>query len=266
MSRLSERFARERAAGRGGFIPFVVAGDPRLEQTAALIVELAEAGATVIEVGVPFSDPVADGVVIQRAAERALRRGVSVADVLRVIGEARERTDVPLVVFSYFNPLLQFGLERFAAEARRAGVDGVLVTDLTPEESGEFAGTLAAHNLDMIFLVAPTTTDARLRMIAERARGFIYAVSRTGVTGARVALSREAERLVGRVRALCDTPIVVGFGISTREQVREVCRYADAAVVGSAIVAEVERLTGGGARVPNDFVGRVGAFARSLSA
>ncbi len=263
MSRLSETFKRLRAAGGCGFVPFIMAGDPDIEHTERLIVELSRAGATVIELGVPFSDPVADGAVIQRAAERALSGGVTLAAALGLIKRVRLHTHVPLVIFSYFNPLLQFGLERFAIEARRAGVDGVLVTDLAPEEAGEFAQTLAVHDLDMIFLVAPTSTDARLRMIAERASGFLYAVSRTGVTGARETLSREAEQLVRRVRAVCDLPIVVGFGISTREQVMEVCRFADAAVVGSAIVEEIERLTSDG-KAPRDFVERVGVFARSL--
>ena len=263
MSRLSETFRRLRAGGGCGFVPFIMAGDPDIEHTERLIVELACAGATVIELGVPFSDPVADGVVIQRAAERALQSEVNLAGVLKLVGRVRLATNVPLVIFSYFNPLLQFGLERFAVEASRTGVDGVLVTDLALEEAGEFAHTLAAHDLDMIFLVAPTSTDARLRMIAERASGFIYAVSRTGVTGARETLSREAEQLVRRVRAVCDLPIVVGFGISTREQVMEVCRFADAAVVGSAIVEEIERLTSDG-KAPGDFVERVGVFARAL--
>ncbi|MCA1817537.1 MAG: tryptophan synthase subunit alpha, partial [Acidobacteria bacterium] len=178
MSRIAETFARLRAAGRRGFVPFVTAGDPDLETTRSLIPELARAGADVIELGVPFSDPMADGVVIQRASERALRNRVSVADVLALVKAVSRETDVPVVLFSYFNPLLQFGLERLCAEARAAGVDGVLVTDLVPEEAEEFAPLLRARDLDMIFLAAPTSTDGRLRMIAERASGFIYAVSR----------------------------------------------------------------------------------------
>ena len=259
MSRIGETFARLKAGGRRGFVPFVTAGDPDLATTRALIVGLARAGADVVELGVPFSDPMADGVVIQRASERALRNGVSLADVLRLVSEARAETDVPVVLFSYFNPLLQFGLERLCEEARRAGVDGVLVTDLAPEEAEEFSASLRRRGLDMIFLVAPTSTDARLSMIAARASGFIYAVSRAGVTGARAAVSDAAERLVARVRAVSDLPVAVGFGISTREQVAEVWRYADAAVVGSALVAEIERH---GAEP--DLVARVGGFAHSL--
>lgn len=259
MSRIAERFARLRVKGQRGFIPFITAGDPDLATTRALFAELTRAGADVIELGVPFSDPMADGPVIQRASERALRHRVSVADVLALVGEARRESDVPVILFSYFNPLLQFGLERLCDEAARVGVDGVLVTDLVPEEAAEFAAALTSRGLDMIFLVAPTSTDARLRMIAEHASGFIYAVSRAGVTGARYDVSAEAERLVARVRAVSPLPVAVGFGISTREQVAEVWRYADAAVVGSALVAEVER--NGEA---SDLVARIGAFARSL--
>ncbi|HEY0376767.1 MAG TPA: tryptophan synthase subunit alpha [Pyrinomonadaceae bacterium] len=260
MSRIAETFSRLKSEGRRGFIPFVTAGDPDLETTGRLLVELAQAGASVIELGVPFSDPVADGPVIQRASERALRHGFGLREVLDVVERARgELKDVPVVLFSYFNPLLQYGPERLSREAARAGVDGVLVTDLVPEEAGEFSARLRANDLDMIFLVAPTSTDARLGLVAERASGFIYAVSRAGVTGARADVSREAERLVGRVRKFSDLPIAVGFGISTAEQVAATWRYADAAVVGSALVAEIERLAG-----TTDLAQRVGDFARGL--
>jgi len=259
LTRIAEQFGQLRRVGRRGFVPFITAGDPDLTATRALLVELARAGADVIELGVPFSDPMADGPVIQRASERALRHDVSVQHVLEVVADARRATDVPIILFSYYNPLLQFGHERLCVEARRAGVDGLLVTDLAPEEAGDFAATLARHELDLIFLVAPTSTDARLRMVAERATGFIYAVSRAGVTGAQREVSTAAEQLVERVRATTDLPVAVGFGISTREQVAEVWRYADAAVVGSAIVAEIERH----AAAP-DLVPRIGAFARAL--
>jgi tryptophan synthase alpha chain len=250
---------RLRSEGRRGFIPFITAGDPDLETTRALVVGLARAGAKIIELGVPFSDPVADGPTIQRSSERALRRGVGLSDVLAVVADARRETDVPIVLFGYFNPLLQFGVERFAEEAARAGADGVLVTDLVPEESADFNASLARRGLDQIFLVAPTTSDARLRSIAARASGFVYAVSRAGVTGARTELSDDASRLVARVREVSDLPVAVGFGISTAEQVSEVCTYADAAVVGSALVAEIEKHEGRA-----DLVERVGNFARAL--
>ncbi len=246
--------------GRKGFIPFITAGDPDLETTRELIVELARAGATVIELGVPFTDPMADGPVIQRASERALRHGFDLAEVLQVVFDARKQTDVPIVLFSYYNPLLQFGIARLAGEAKSAGVDGVLVTDLVPEEASEFAAVLRANNLDMIFLVAPTSTDERLKMVAERATGFIYAVSRAGITCAREEMSAEAEKMVKRVRRFSDLPIAVGFGVSTPEHVIGVWRFADAAVVGSALVAEIERHSN---RV--ELVTAVGKLARNLS-
>jgi tryptophan synthase alpha chain len=261
VSRIGDAFKQLRREGRRGFIPFITAGDPDLETTRALFVELARAGATLIELGVPFSDPVADGPVIQRASERALRHAIGLADVLEILSDARRETDVPVVLFSYFNPLLQFGVERLAQESARVGVDGVLVTDLVPEESADFNATLARHGLDQIFLAAPTTSDARLLMISERASGFVYAVARAGVTGARETISAEAERLVTRVRGVTELPVAVGFGISTPEQVKEVWRYADAAVVGSALVAEIEKRAGS-----PDLVEHVGAFARSLLA
>lgn len=259
MSRLAETFARLRREERRALIPFISAGDPDLETTRALVVELARAGASVIELGVPFSDPMADGPVIQRASERALRNGVGVADVLSVIKNARRETDVPIVLFSYYNPLLQYGAERLCADAKRAGVDGMLVTDLAPEEAGEFAASLRAHELDLIFLVAPTSTDVRLKRICDRASGFIYAVSRAGVTGVQNALSTEAEQLVARVRAVTGLPVAVGFGISNLQQVTDVWHYADAAVVGSAIVAEIEKR----ANAPR-LVAEIGEFARGL--
>ena len=199
----------------------------------------------------------ADGPVIQRASERALRHEVGIADVLQVVSDARKQTEVPIILFSYFNPLLQFGIEKLAREASSVGVDGMLVTDLVPEEASEFASMLRANSLDMIFLVAPTSTDERLRMIAERATGFIYAVSRAGTTGAREQMSVEAEKLVRRLRTFSDLPVAVGFGISKPEQVADVWRYADAAVVGSAIVREIEQ-------AGQSVVSRVGEFMRQL--
>ncbi|MGI9108243.1 MAG: tryptophan synthase subunit alpha [Pyrinomonadaceae bacterium] len=259
MSRIRETFARLRRENRRGFIPFITAGDPDLGTTRALIVQLARAGAAIIELGVPFSDPMADGPVIQRASERALRNRVGVGEVLSVIKDVQRETDVPIVLFSYYNPLLQYGAQRLSAEASGAGVDGMLVTDLAPEEAGDFAATLSAHGLDFIFLVAPTSTDARLRQIAARASGFIYAVSRAGVTGEQREMSTEAEHLVGRVRAVSDLPVAVGFGISSREQVAEVWRYADAAVVGSAIVSEIEKR-----HATPDLAAHIGQFAHDL--
>jgi tryptophan synthase alpha chain len=210
--------------------------------------------------GVPFSDPMADGPVIQRASERALRHGLGVGDILGVVASVRRRIEKPIVLFSYFNPLLQFGLKKLAEEAKAAGVDGVLVTDLSPEESGELDGELRANDLDMIFLIAPTSTDERLKLIAEHARGFIYAVSRAGVTGVQTSVSAAAEKLVNRMRQFSSLPIAVGFGISNAEQVKDVHRYADAVVIGSAIVSEIERLEGA-----TDVAERIGDFVKELS-
>ena len=257
MTRITKTFAQLRQEGRRALIPFITAGDPDLNTTCLLLIELASAGADVIELGIPFSDPIADGPVIQRASMRSLRSGADVGKVLEVVGEVRSKVNVPIVLFSYFNPLLQFGLKRLAEEARRAGVDGVLVTDLGPEASREFSRELQKNGLDQVFLVAPTSTDERLRLIADSGSGFIYAVSRAGVTGQQSDVGSEAERLVMRVREVTDLPVAVGFGISNGEQVREVWRYADAAVVGSAVVAEIERLNG----LPN-LVSEVGNFVR----
>src|SRR6266487_3462644 len=261
MSRIAETFAALKRLGRGGFIPFITAGDPDIATTERLLIELAAAGADIIELGVPFSDPVADGETIQRASERALRKGTTVSDVLSCVSHAKQHIDVPIVLFSYFNPLLSFGRDRLANDAKKAGLDAVLVTDLIPEEAETWIEILVQRDLDPIFLVAPTTSGKRLKQIAQQARGFIYAVSRAGVTGARDEMSRDAEALVKRVRAVSNLPVAVGFGISTPAQVRQVWRFADAAVIGSAIVREIENL-----RDSPDLAKRIGEFARSLIA
>lgn len=259
MGRIDHAFSQLKREGKRGFIPFITAGDPDLDTTAELFVELANSGATIIELGVPFSDPMADGPVIQRASERALKHGFGLQEIFATTTKVRRTIDTPLVLFSYFNPLLQYGIDRLAHDASRAGIDGILVTDLAPEESREFAATLKQQDLDMIFLVAPTSTDARLQMIAAHASGLVYAVGRTGVTGARQNLSDEAELLVARVRRFSSLPVAVGFGISSAEQVEKTLAFADAAVVGSAIVAQIEKLAG----KPN-LVQETGAFVRSL--
>ncbi len=243
MGRIADVFTNLKREGKKGFIPFITAGDPDLETTEKLLVTLSRSGATLIELGVPFSDPMADGPVIQRASERALKHSFSLEKLLDSAARARQQIDTPIILFSYFNPLLQFGLQRVAQAVKAAGLDGVLVTDLTPEESGEFEAELRANDLDMIFLIAPTSTDERLKLVAQHASGFIYAVSRAGVTGAQSSVSAEAEKLVTRMRQFSSLPIAVGFGISNAEQVADVSRYADAVVVGSAIVAEMERLS-----------------------
>ena len=260
MGRIADVFDGLKQQGHKGLIPYITAGDPDLATTEQLLIALSRAGATLIELGVPFSDPMADGPVIQRASERALQHSFGLQDILDAAARARTQIDTPIILFSYYNPLLQFGLRRLARSVKDAGVDGVLVTDLTPEESGEFEAELRAHDLDMIFLVAPTSTDERLRLVAEHASGFIYAVSRAGVTGTRKTVSAEAEKLVERVRKFSSLPVAVGFGISNAAQVEDVHRYADAAVVGSAIVAEMER----SASAP-DLVERIGSFMIELT-
>jgi tryptophan synthase alpha chain len=240
MSRIGESIARRRAEGRAAFIAFLTAGDPSLDRTVAAALALEAAGADVLELGVPFSDPLADGPVIQRSSERALARGVTLETVLDVVRRIREQSDLPLLLFSYFNPLLQRGLERLAGEAAQAGVDGVLVTDLPPEEADEWVGAARAAALDTVFLAAPTSPTERLRRVAEASRGFVYAISRIGVTGERRALSDEARPLVARLRELTEVPVALGFGLSTPEQVAEAASVADAVVVGSALVRFLE--------------------------
>jgi tryptophan synthase alpha chain len=259
VGRIEDAFTALKRAGKKGFIPYITAGDPDLATTEQLLLTLAQ-HATLIELGVPFSDPMADGPVIQRASERALKNNFGLQDILDKAARARKQIDTPIILFSYYNPLLQFGLKRLAQAAKDAGIDGVLVTDLTPEESGEFEAELHAHDLDMIFLIAPTSTDERLKLVAKHASGFIYAVSRAGVTGARETLSAEAEKLVSRMRQFSQLPIAVGFGISNAQQVADVSRYADAVVVGSAIVAEMERCAG-----EPDLPGRIGQFLDSIT-
>ncbi len=259
-NRINEKFNELKAENRGGFIPFIVAGDPDLQTTKALILELARRDASVIELGIPFSDPVADGVTIQASAERALQNDFGVAEVLDLVAEIREEgCETPIILFGYFNPILQFGLEKFAKTAKEKGADGILITDLIAEEAGEFHEVLTENELYLIMLAAPTSSDERLEKICEKAGGFVYAVSRAGVTGARNEMSSEAETLVGRLRKFTDLPIAVGFGISNFEQVRETLEYADAAVIGSAIVAEIYRL-----RDSDDLIGEVGKFLEEL--
>ena len=240
-TRITRRFDELRRAGEMGLVAYLTAGDPTLEATERIVASLAEAGADVIELGVPFSDPLADGPTIQRASERALRSGTTLSGVLGLVKRLRQKTDVPLVLFSYFNPVLQMGLDVFADAAAAAGADGVLITDLTPEEAGEYRQAVAARGLDTIFLAAPTTTDERLARIAEASSGFLYLISRTGVTGARDVLPEDLPALLRRARAKTRLPIAVGFGISLPGHVSILGGLTDAAVVGSALVEEIER-------------------------
>ncbi|MGH9734185.1 MAG: tryptophan synthase subunit alpha [Candidatus Acidiferrales bacterium] len=239
--RIAQRFDSLSRSGELGLVAYITAGDPSLDASERIVLAAAEAGADVIELGVPFSDPVADGPTIQRASERALRSGTTLAGVLDLVRRLRSRTQVPLVLFSYFNPILQMGIEKFAGAAASADADGVLATDLTPEESGEYRTVLRSRGLDTIFLAAPTSTDARLKLIASVSSGFLYLISRTGVTGARESLPEELPGLVRRIRKFTSLPVAVGFGISLPTHVTVLGGIADAAVVGSAIVAEIEK-------------------------
>ena len=237
MSRLADTFARLGREGKTGLVTYTTAGDPDLARSAAILKTLDRAGADVLEVGVPFSDPLADGPVIQRATERALAAGTTLTGVLDLVQTIRGEVTAPIVIFSYANPLLRMGLHEFAARAAAAGVDGALALDLPIEEADEFRSVLAGQGIDTIFLLSPTTTDARIRKAAELGRGFLYGISRLGVTGARDRVASGAEALVRRIRQQTAMPIALGFGISRPEHVAEVGRYADAAVVGSALVS-----------------------------
>jgi tryptophan synthase alpha chain len=239
-TRISKRFAELRASGELGIVAYITAGDPTLDATHKFVLALADAGADVIELGVPFSDPLADGPTIQRASERALKSGTTLAGVLRLVRRIRESSQVPLVLFSYYNPILQMSLEKFAAAAAQAGADGVLATDLTPEESEDYRRILQAHHLNTIFLAAPTSSDERLEKISAVTSGFLYIISRTGVTGAKDSLPDELPALLRRARRFTDLPIAVGFGISLPGHVSVLGGLADAAVIGSALVSEIE--------------------------
>jgi tryptophan synthase alpha chain len=259
VSRLADTFARIRTEGRPGLVTFTTAGDPDLPRSAEILKALDRAGADVIEVGVPFSDPLADGPVIQRATERGLAAGGSLRTALAMIAGVRSHVAAPIVVFSYANPLLRLGIDRFARQAAEAGVDGVLALDLPIEEAEEFRETLASSGIDTIFLLSPTTTDARIQKAAELGSGFLYGISRLGVTGARAQVASGAEAMVRRIRAHTPMPIALGFGISRPEHVAEVCAYADAAVVGSALVSVV-----GEAGATAELIPRVENYVRWL--
>jgi len=241
---LRAAFRNSRRIGRLALVAYVTAGDPNLKFTEALVLALAEAGADVIELGVPFSDPIADGPVIQRAIERALRRGTTLRDVIKLAQRIRRKSAVPLVLFSYYNPVLQFGVERFAKQAAEAGVDGALITDLTPEEADGYVKTMRRSRpggIDTVFLAAPTSTPERLRTIGRLSRGFVYVISRRGTTGARQDVPVGVKALVRRVRRATPLPIAVGFGITRREHVEALAGVADGVVVGSALVECCER-------------------------
>lgn len=259
-SRIDDRFVMLREEGRAGFIAYITAGDPAPACTVPLVLELERSGADIVELGVPFSDPLADGVVNQRAAERALKHGVSVKTVLSLVAEVRRKSEIPIVLFTYLNPLYRYGFEKFSRDAARAGVDGVLSLDLPPEESRGYRAALRRRGISGIFLIAPTTPPGRVNLIASLSEGFIYYVSRTGVTGESTRLTPDLARRLREIRRAARTPVAVGFGISTPAQVRAAAASADAVVVGSAIVREMES---GGSR--KNIVNRVGEKVRALT-
>lgn len=257
--RIGLKFAALRRSNERALIPFIVAGDPDLERTQRLVLELEARGADLIELGVPFSDPMADGPANQRAAARGLASGATLPAILALVAELRKHTQIPIILFGYFNPIFRYGCERFCGDAKRAGVDGVLVVDLPPEEAHELAAPARADGLDLIYLLAPTTPPERSRMIALSATGFLYYVSVTGVTGARAALASDLEPKVTALKSITDLPIGVGFGISTPDQARQVARFADGVVVGSAFSQMIELHA-----ASEGLVAAVGEFAGAL--
>jgi tryptophan synthase alpha chain len=240
MTRIQQKFEQLKQQGKKAFIPYVTLGDPNLEATFQIVLELEKAGADIIELGVPFSDPLADGPVIQRATERALKQGVTLRAGLAMIAQLRRKTEVPLLLFSYYNPLFAYGLEALAKDAKGSGLDGILITDLSVEEAEGPLKALREASLDCVFLAAPTSTIERIQKIVRFSSGFVYAVSRTGVTGEQKSISEEVRPLVQRIRRHSTLPVAVGFGISQPGQVAEICRHADGAVVGSSIVRCIE--------------------------
>ena len=255
MSRISAAFDRIRAETRTGLITYVTAGDPDLSRSADILCALDRAGADVLEVGIPFSEPLADGPVIQRATERALAAGATASGVLDLVSRVRAKVKAPIVLFTYANPVLRMGVDAFGDRARAAGVDGVLVLDLPIEEAGSFRDAMATRGIDMIFLLSPTTTDARMKEAARLGRGFLYGISRLGVTGTRDTVADGADALASRMRAATTLPIALGFGISTPDHVRQIGRFADAAVVGSGLVNVIA-----GAGKSSDLIERVESY------
>ena len=259
MSFISLTFEKLKSVNLKAFIPYITAGDPDLATTEKLLFALAESGADIIELGIPFSDPMADGPVIQRASERALQQPIGIADILPMVTRFKAKCDVPIVLFTYFNPLLQFAGDDMGTVLSAAGVDGVLITDLIPEEADSFVAKMRAAEVDTIFLVAPTSSDERIKLIKNYVTGFVYVVARNGVTGVGEQMGSDVKSIVERVRKYIDLPVAVGFGISNHEHVKSVCEYADAAVVGSRMVLEIEKNLGS-----DDLVENVGKLTKQL--
>lgn len=240
MNRVNKKFNSLKKDGKTALVCYVTAGDPSLETTRSIVLELERSGADIIELGIPFSDPMADGPTIQLASERSLAAGTNLQKVLEVVKNVREHSDIPLILFGYYNPFLSYGLEKFAEDAKDCGADGVLVVDLPPEESEEFKKALDANGLHLIFLLAPTSTQERIELVSENAGGFVYLVSITGVTGLRPDMEYSLSSLTNLIREKSKLPVGIGFGVSSPQQVREISSYADAVIVGSAIVKIIE--------------------------
>lgn len=262
MNRIETLYADLRAAGRAGFNVYLCAGDPDLETTRDLILAFEDAGVDMVELGMPFSDPIADGPVIQAAGQRSLERGTTLAKVLELTAEVRERSEMPIALMTYYNIIHKFGVERFVAESIRVGIDGLIVPDLIVEEAEDLIASAQAAGLATVFFVAPTSTDERIQLADQASSGFIYCVSVTGITGARTELPPGIRAYMKRVRALTSKPLVVGFGVSTPEQVRALSEVADGIIVGSAVVREIE--AGAGLR-RDELVAKVAAFAGALA-
>lgn len=255
MTRIGQLFEKLRAEKRTGMVAYLTVGDPSLEATPGLIDALERGGADLIELGVPFSDPIADGPVIQQAGDRALRAGATLARVLAIAADVRKRSEIPLLLFTYLNPALRYGFERLAQDAKAAGIDGCLLIDVSVEEAGEYVAVMRAAGLDTIFLAAPTSTDARLKLVAKYSSGFIYLVSRTGITGEREKIADSAMPLIDRMKAWTDLPLAMGFGISAPEHVASLAGKVEAVVVGSAIVRQIERDPAGLEKFVRDLTG-----------
>lgn len=258
MSRINQTFARLKEKGQPALITFIVAGDPDLNTTESLVLKMVEAGADIVELGIPFSDPIADGPIIQAASQRALQKGVDLKDIL-ALTERLKGIDTPLVLMTYFNPVFHFGLKEFAERCQRSGVDGVIIPDLPPEEAGPWIGEARKVNLDTIFLMTPTSPEERIRLVNRFVRGFIYYVSVTGVTGPRENIPDQLEIPIQRIKSISQKPVAVGFGISNPEQVKQISQLADGVIVGSAIVKIIEENLH-----RSDLVNRVGHFVSSL--
>jgi tryptophan synthase alpha chain len=266
LTRIGRLFERSRRSGKKAFIAYVTAGDPHPDQTTAIVLALERGGADLVELGVPFSDPIADGPVIQRASDRALRAGMNLNKLLESVREIRRVSQIPLLLFSYLNPLLRYGFEKLARAASEAGIDGVLLTDLSVEEAEEPVGRLRERGLDTVFLVAPTSSERRLGLVSQHSSGFIYLVSRTGVTGEQASVSDAVGPLIARTSLYTSLPLAVGFGISSPQQVAEVAQLADAVVVGSAIVKTIEKNAGLPGITPQALAAEAERVVRELSA